>query len=394
MPETRQTMRHLVFVEQALAKKGLKALHKLPLDVLQHALAQLEGLVTNWSPVGLASLRSKMAVAIIDRDHLDHDAEADVYRTAAVLDAPCPRPVCAPESALGPSDDDALAAAYAALGAVAPGAVETQSELGSRPRGGESSRHLAKANWAARSSCANCTSTLSRRAAGIKSPVPPAELSCAMDTLRLCGLQAHAAAVPFHDLAHDGQAQAAAAAILGTAHEALEDMLAFGFGHAGPLSSTSISTWPDGHSHTHRDRAAAAGVADGVVDQVAQASRSSNAMPRTRAGVSAAPRFRFVCFVHAQVHTGGQRTRHPFGGELARQLAQVQQLAVLQRGRFGLGTGQREQLVDQVGAACGAQVHHAGAPPGCSARRWPRPAPARSGSSGRPAACAAGARHR
>lgn len=132
MPETRQTMRHLVFVEQALAKKGLKALHKLPLNVLQHALAQLEGLVTNWSPVGLANLRSKMAVAIIDRDHLDHDAEADVYRTAAVLDVPLPPPaVCAPESALGPSDDDALAAAYAALGAVAPGAVETQAELGS-----------------------------------------------------------------------------------------------------------------------------------------------------------------------------------------------------------------------------------------------------------------------
>jgi hypothetical protein len=132
MPETRQTMRHLVFVEQSLAKKGLKALHKLPLNVLQHALAQLEGLVTNWSPVGLANLRSKMAVAIIDRDHLDHDAEADVYRTAAVLDVPLPPPaVCAPESALGPSDDDALAAAYAALGAVAPGAVETQSELGS-----------------------------------------------------------------------------------------------------------------------------------------------------------------------------------------------------------------------------------------------------------------------
>ncbi len=133
MAETRQTMRHLVFVEQALTKKGLKALHKLPLDVLQHALAQLEGLVTNWSPVGLASLRSKMAVAIIDRDHLDHDAETDAYRTAAVLDSPMPEaPVPAPVSEIGPSDDEALAAAYAALGALAPSAIETQSELGSR----------------------------------------------------------------------------------------------------------------------------------------------------------------------------------------------------------------------------------------------------------------------
>ncbi len=133
MPETRQTMRHLVFVEQALVKKGLKALHKLPLDVLQHALSQLEGLVTNWSPVGLAGLRSKMAVAIIDRDHLDHDAEADVYRTAAVLDSPLPPPpAVAPQSQLGPSDDEALAAAYAALGALAPAGIETQAELGSR----------------------------------------------------------------------------------------------------------------------------------------------------------------------------------------------------------------------------------------------------------------------
>ncbi len=133
MPETRQTMRHLVFVEQALVKKGLKALHKLPLEVLEHALAQLEGLVTNWSPVGLANLRSKMAVAIIDRDHLDHDAEADVYRTAAVLDAPLPPPPpAAADSGLAASDDDALAAAYAALGSLAPGVIETQAELGSQ----------------------------------------------------------------------------------------------------------------------------------------------------------------------------------------------------------------------------------------------------------------------
>jgi hypothetical protein len=131
LPETRQTMRHLVFVEQALAKKGLKALHKLPVDVLQRALEQIEGLVTNWSPVGLASLRSKMAVAIIDREHMDPDAEADAYRTAAVLDTE-PRPVPTVE-VLDRSDDEALAAAYAALGNMAPTTdVEFQGELGSR----------------------------------------------------------------------------------------------------------------------------------------------------------------------------------------------------------------------------------------------------------------------
>lgn len=130
LPESRQTLRHLVFVEQALAKKGLRSLHKLPLDVLQRALEQLEGLVTNWSPVGLANLRSKMAVAVLDREHHDPQAEGDAYRTAAVLDA---MPVQPPEVECN-SDADALAAAYAALGDAAPleGAVQMQPELGAR----------------------------------------------------------------------------------------------------------------------------------------------------------------------------------------------------------------------------------------------------------------------
>jgi hypothetical protein len=147
LPTTRQTMRHLVFVEQALAKKGLRALHKIPLDVLQRALEQLEGLVTNWSPVGLANLRSKMAVAIIDREHDNPQAEADAYRTAAVLEPAAVRSAAAPPAAAADagadgSDEAALAAAYAALGAVAPAPVqvELQGELpaasardGSRP---------------------------------------------------------------------------------------------------------------------------------------------------------------------------------------------------------------------------------------------------------------------
>lgn len=131
LPEARQTLRHLVFVEQALQKKGLRALHKLPLDVLQRGLEQLEGLVTNWSPVGLANLRSKMAVAIIDRERMDPDAEADAYRTSAVLDRePLEPPL--PEAELR-TDDEALAAAYAALGSLAPekAAVQMHTELGS-----------------------------------------------------------------------------------------------------------------------------------------------------------------------------------------------------------------------------------------------------------------------
>lgn len=132
VPETRSALRHLVFVEHALQKKGVRALHKLPLDVLQRAHEQLEGLVVNWSPVGLASLRSKMAVAIIDREHMDPEAEADAYRTAAVMDsAPAPEPPEPQVTSL--SEDDALAAAYAALGNMVPSnEVEFQGELGSR----------------------------------------------------------------------------------------------------------------------------------------------------------------------------------------------------------------------------------------------------------------------
>jgi hypothetical protein len=134
LPETRSTMRHLVFVEKAIENKGLKVLHKVPLDVMRRAHEQLENLVTNWSPAGLANLRSKMAVAIIDREHTDPDAEADAYRTAAVLDAGRREELEQPPTVALRSDEEALAAAYAALGDMAPApatTIEMQGELGS-----------------------------------------------------------------------------------------------------------------------------------------------------------------------------------------------------------------------------------------------------------------------
>ncbi len=135
LPGTREAMRHLAFIEHALARKGLRALQKLPVDVLQRGLEQFEGLVTNWSPVGLAALRSKIAVAIIDREHEQPEPpDEDIYRTAAVLDSTlrAAAPAAAAEE-LG--EDAALAAAYAALGAAAPAPaaqVEMQGELGSQ----------------------------------------------------------------------------------------------------------------------------------------------------------------------------------------------------------------------------------------------------------------------
>lgn len=66
-PTTRQVMRHLACFDRALAIQGLKALAELPVEVLSIAIEQLEVLVTNWSNSQLAALRSKMAVAIVDR---------------------------------------------------------------------------------------------------------------------------------------------------------------------------------------------------------------------------------------------------------------------------------------------------------------------------------------
>ncbi len=148
----RSNFRHLAFVEQALEKKGWRGLYKVPLDVLQKALQQLEALVSNWSPAGLAALRSKMAVAAIDREHNNPEAEADAYRTAAVLDNPQAVAVQVIQDAraaaavtaaadqqaagdsIGEDEDAALRAAYEALGVGTdgPAAVDVQPELGKR----------------------------------------------------------------------------------------------------------------------------------------------------------------------------------------------------------------------------------------------------------------------
>jgi len=82
--QIRPSLRHLGYVEQALMAEGLPALYRLPLDVLQRAHEQFEGLVTNWSPHGLASLRSRMAVAVAERAGEDDDL------AAGVLDPPVP----------------------------------------------------------------------------------------------------------------------------------------------------------------------------------------------------------------------------------------------------------------------------------------------------------------
>jgi len=154
MPETRETMRHLVFVEHALSKKGLRALKKMPLEVLKRALDQFEGLITNWSSDGLANLRSKMAVSVIDRETFPcmtepdgMDSMFDPERVDAVIDPPRIAAARVIEAARQAAFEDstierlALEFGVARPGAAFPrGGVELQGDLDS-----PSGRALARA---------------------------------------------------------------------------------------------------------------------------------------------------------------------------------------------------------------------------------------------------------
>jgi hypothetical protein len=143
-PGTRQTLRHLAHFESRFRRKGLRTLRRLPVPLLREALEQLESLVSNWSLVGLATLRSKLAVAVIEREHED-PAEADRRGPDSTLEDEMLLPDAGASGAFGAPGRDgdaaemdpeaALAAAYAAALAAPPAAaepVEMQGELGSR----------------------------------------------------------------------------------------------------------------------------------------------------------------------------------------------------------------------------------------------------------------------
>lgn len=118
----RHTARHLAFVEQSLAVQGVHALYEVPLEVLKTALGQFEGLVTNWSPPGLACLRSKMAVAVHEREGPQSGASAS--------QAPAALAARAIEAARSAEADPLLAAAYAKLGVMAE---DQQREIAQPP---------------------------------------------------------------------------------------------------------------------------------------------------------------------------------------------------------------------------------------------------------------------
>jgi hypothetical protein len=82
-PGTRKLMRHLALVEFTLRYKGLTAMQAMPTRVIARALAELERLVWDWSPVGLAELRSRLAVLVKNPPPGSSDAEVDAAEQAA-----------------------------------------------------------------------------------------------------------------------------------------------------------------------------------------------------------------------------------------------------------------------------------------------------------------------
>jgi len=87
-PASRDTMRHLDLIERTLRRIDIDAVEALPVKVLAKGLDELEALVWDWSPVGLATLRSRLAVTVKRRRH-----EADALTTSQLerYDSNAPR---------------------------------------------------------------------------------------------------------------------------------------------------------------------------------------------------------------------------------------------------------------------------------------------------------------
>jgi hypothetical protein len=83
-PSSRQLMRHLDLVERTLRTRGISGVETLPTRVIAKALEQLERLVWDWSAVGLAEMRSRMAVIVKTRPIEAPDAAMSTR--AAALD--------------------------------------------------------------------------------------------------------------------------------------------------------------------------------------------------------------------------------------------------------------------------------------------------------------------
>lgn len=63
-PSSRELVRSLAVLEHTLQRKGFEGVERLPPKLLARALTDLERLVRDWSPIGLAELRSRLAVLV------------------------------------------------------------------------------------------------------------------------------------------------------------------------------------------------------------------------------------------------------------------------------------------------------------------------------------------
>ena len=63
-PASRDLVRALALVERTMQRSGFEGVDQLPHKVLARALVELERLVRDWSPTGLAELRSRLAVLV------------------------------------------------------------------------------------------------------------------------------------------------------------------------------------------------------------------------------------------------------------------------------------------------------------------------------------------
>jgi hypothetical protein len=83
-PHHRVVLRHLVFFEAALSKKGLRALDEIPIKTLQRARDQLQLLAESVASRDLATLADRMSQSIVRRAGVD-DTKPESSRSRSVL---------------------------------------------------------------------------------------------------------------------------------------------------------------------------------------------------------------------------------------------------------------------------------------------------------------------
>ncbi len=127
-PGSRARLPHLAYVEQQLAIQGLALLDKLSVALVRAAYKQLDDNVMNWSQVGLATLRSKLGVAVKERGlgHGQDNTEAD----AALPTDPATAPAMEVQESPLADSEQALLDAYRAMREGSAGGAD---EMGTSP---------------------------------------------------------------------------------------------------------------------------------------------------------------------------------------------------------------------------------------------------------------------